>query len=108
MRRHGSQAQGGAQTNAMGRHLVDAVLHRGKALRWRVAAGIHLIGQLLHQRLQLVELGIAGCKKKGISIKSWVGSKIRLQSGTVDGFQQLFALVLPLKLGYARFLGNVL
>jgi hypothetical protein len=92
----------------MGRHLVDAVLHRGKALRWRVAAGIHLIGQLLHQRLQLVELGIAGCKKKGISIKSWVGSKIRLQSGTVDGFQQLFALVLPLKLGYARFLGNVL
>jgi hypothetical protein len=26
--------------------------------------GIHLVGQLLHQRLQLVELGIAGCKKQ--------------------------------------------
>jgi hypothetical protein len=48
MRRHGSQAQGGAQTNAMDGHLVDAVLHRGKALRRRVATGIHLLGQLLH------------------------------------------------------------
>jgi hypothetical protein len=63
VRRHGSQAQGGAQANAMGGHLVDAVLHRGKALRRRVAAGVHLIGLLLHQRLQLVELGVAGCKE---------------------------------------------
>jgi hypothetical protein len=51
MRRHGSQAQGGTQTNAMGGHLVDAVLHRGKAFRRRVTAGIHLLGQLLYQCL---------------------------------------------------------
>jgi hypothetical protein len=37
--------------------------------------GIHLVGQLLHQRLQLVELGVAGCKKQEekISIKSRAG-----------------------------------
>jgi hypothetical protein len=38
------------------------VLHRGEALRRRVTAGVHLVGQLLHQHLQLVELGVAGCK----------------------------------------------
>jgi hypothetical protein len=38
------------------------VLHRSKALCRRVSAGIHLVGQLLHQHLQLVKLGIAGCK----------------------------------------------
>jgi hypothetical protein len=27
------------------------VLHRSKALRWRISAGVHLIGQLLHQHL---------------------------------------------------------
>jgi hypothetical protein len=27
------------------------VLHRSKALRRRVSAGVHLIGQLLHQHL---------------------------------------------------------
>jgi hypothetical protein len=32
-------------------HLVDAVLHRGKALRRRIAAGIHLLGHLLYQHL---------------------------------------------------------
>jgi hypothetical protein len=47
----------------MGGHLVDAVLHRSKAFRRRVAAGVHLVGQLLHQRLQLVELSVAGCKE---------------------------------------------
>jgi hypothetical protein len=26
--------------------------------------GVHLVGQLLHQRLQLVELGITGCKEQ--------------------------------------------
>jgi hypothetical protein len=39
------------------------VLHRSKALRRRVTAGVHLVGQLLHQRLQLVELGVTGCKE---------------------------------------------
>jgi hypothetical protein len=79
VRRHGSQAQGSAQENAMGGHLVDAVLHRSKALRRRVTAGVHLVGQLLHQRLQLVELSIAGCKEQeegGLASKSRVGSKI--------------------------------
>jgi hypothetical protein len=64
VRCHGSQALGGAQTNAMGGHLVDAVLDRGKALHRRVAAGVHLLSQLLYQRLQLVELSITGCKKQ--------------------------------------------
>jgi hypothetical protein len=40
------------------------VLHLGKTLRRRVAAGVHLIGQLLHQRLQLDKLGVAGCKEQ--------------------------------------------
>jgi hypothetical protein len=35
----------------MGGHLVDTVLHRGKALRRRITAGVHLLGQLLYQRL---------------------------------------------------------
>jgi hypothetical protein len=46
----------------MGGHLINAVLHRSKALRRRVTAGVYLVGQLLHQRFQLVELGIAGYK----------------------------------------------
>jgi hypothetical protein len=32
-------------------HLVNTALHRGQALRRRVAVGIHLLGQLLYQRL---------------------------------------------------------
>jgi hypothetical protein len=43
-------------------HLIHAVLHRGKALRRRVSAGVHLVGQLLYQHLYLVELGVTGCK----------------------------------------------
>jgi hypothetical protein len=43
-------------------HFINAVLHRSKTLRRCVSAGVHLVGQLLHQHLQLVELGIAGCK----------------------------------------------
>jgi hypothetical protein len=35
----------------MGGHLVHAVLYRSKALLRRVSAGVHLIGQLLHQCL---------------------------------------------------------
>jgi hypothetical protein len=61
----------------MGGHLVDAVFHRSKALRRCAAVGIHLVSQLLYQRLQLVELGVAGCKRQEekISIKSRAGSK---------------------------------
>jgi hypothetical protein len=51
VRRHGGQAQSGAQADAMGGHFVHAVLHRGKALRRRVSAGVHLVGQLLYQHL---------------------------------------------------------
>jgi hypothetical protein len=81
-------------------HLVHTVLHRGKALRRRVTAGVHLLSQLLYQLLQLVELSVAGCKKKKskISVKSRVESRIN-QSRTVNGFQQLLALVLPFQLG---------
>jgi hypothetical protein len=46
----------------MGGHFINAVLHRSKALRRRVSTGIHLIGQLLHQHLELVELSITGYK----------------------------------------------
>jgi hypothetical protein len=62
---HGGQAQSGAQADAMGSHLVQAVFHRGKALRRRVSTGIHLVSQLLHQHFQLVELGVTGCKVQG-------------------------------------------
>jgi hypothetical protein len=55
---------------------------------------------LLYQLLQLVELSVAGCKKQKskISVKSRVESRIN-QSRTVNGFQQLLALVLPFQLG---------
>jgi hypothetical protein len=49
----------------VGGHLVDAVFHRGKALRGRVSAGVHLVSQLLHQHFQLVELSVSGCKVQG-------------------------------------------
>jgi hypothetical protein len=51
VRRNGGQAQSGAQADAMGGHFVHAVLHRSKAPRRRISAGVHLIGQLLHQHL---------------------------------------------------------
>jgi hypothetical protein len=37
-------------------HLVDTVFHRSKA-----SFSVHLVRQLLHQRLQPVELGVAVC-----------------------------------------------
>jgi hypothetical protein len=42
MRRHGGQAQSGAEADAMDGHLVHAVFHRGEALRWRVAGSVTL------------------------------------------------------------------
>jgi hypothetical protein len=57
----------------MGGHLINSVLHRGKALRRRVTAGVHLVSQLLHQHLQLVELGVAGCKVQKESRKEISG-----------------------------------
>jgi hypothetical protein len=65
VRRHGGQAQSGAQADAVGSHLIHTVLHRGKAFRRRVSAGVHLISQLLHKHFQLVELGVTGCKVQG-------------------------------------------
>jgi hypothetical protein len=62
VRRHGGQAQGGTQADAVSGHLVHAVFHRGKALRRHVSTSVHLVSQLLHQRFQLVELGVTGCK----------------------------------------------
>jgi hypothetical protein len=35
--------------------------HRGDAVHRRVPGGVHLVSQLLHQDLQLVKLGVAGC-----------------------------------------------
>jgi hypothetical protein len=43
-------------------HIIDAVFHRGEAVRRRVPGGVHLVGQLLHQHFQVVKLGAAGCK----------------------------------------------
>jgi hypothetical protein len=62
MRRHGGQARGGAQADAVGSHLVHAVFYRGKALRRCVSTSVHLVSQLLHQHFQLVKLGVAGYK----------------------------------------------
>jgi hypothetical protein len=42
VRRHGSQAQGHAQADAMGGHFINAVLHCSKALRRRVSAAFTL------------------------------------------------------------------
>jgi hypothetical protein len=50
-RRHGGQAQGGAQTDAMQGHLVDAAYYRAKANFQRVSGGVHLVRQLLGQHL---------------------------------------------------------
>jgi hypothetical protein len=51
VRRHGGQAQSGTQADAMGGHFIHTVLHRSEALRRRISAGVHLIGQLLYQHL---------------------------------------------------------
>jgi hypothetical protein len=42
VRRHGGQAQGGAQADVVGSHLVHAVFHRGKVLRRRVSLAFTL------------------------------------------------------------------
>jgi hypothetical protein len=89
MRRYGSQAQGGAQKDAVSSHLVHVVFHRGKALRRRVSTSVHLVSQLLHQHFQLVKLGVAGCKVakqwRLVSKPNWIGGQSR--GRTVDGFQ---------------------
>jgi hypothetical protein len=40
VRRHGGQAQGGAQADAVESHLIDAVFHRGNASCRRVPGSI--------------------------------------------------------------------
>jgi hypothetical protein len=42
-------------------NLINAVLHRGDAVGRCVSGGVHLVRQLLHQRLQTVELAVAVC-----------------------------------------------
>jgi hypothetical protein len=39
MRRHGGQAQGSAQANAVEGHFIDTVFHRGDAVCRRVPGG---------------------------------------------------------------------
>jgi hypothetical protein len=65
MHRHGGQAQGGAEEDAVDSHLVHAIFYRSEALRRRIFRSVHLVSQLLHQHFQLVKLGIAGCKVQG-------------------------------------------
>jgi hypothetical protein len=65
VRRHGSQAQGGAQTDVVEGHLVDAVLHHAKESFRCVSGSVHLVLQLLHQSLQPVELGVVVCNNDG-------------------------------------------
>ena len=43
-------------------HLVDAACHRAKASLGYVSLGVHFVRQLIHQRLQPIELVIAFCK----------------------------------------------
>jgi hypothetical protein len=61
MRRHGVQAQGGAQADAVKDHLIDAVFHRAKASFQCVSGSVYLVRQLLNQRLQPIELGVMIC-----------------------------------------------
>jgi hypothetical protein len=42
VRRHGGQAQGGAQADAVEGHLIDTVFHRGNAVRRRVPGAFTL------------------------------------------------------------------
>jgi hypothetical protein len=65
MHRHGGQAQGGAEADAVDSHLVHTVFYHGEALRRCVSRGVHLVSQLLHQHFQLVKLGVAGCVVQG-------------------------------------------
>jgi hypothetical protein len=46
-------------------HLVDTIFYRTKASFRRVPGNVHLVRQLLHQRLQLVELSVAVCSNYG-------------------------------------------
>jgi hypothetical protein len=46
-------------------HFVDAVFHRAKASFRCVPGSVHLVRQLLHQRLQPVELGVTVCSNYG-------------------------------------------
>jgi hypothetical protein len=62
VRRHGGQAQGGAEVDAVNSHLVHAIFYRGELICWCVPGGVHLVSQLLHQHFQLVKLGVASCK----------------------------------------------
>jgi hypothetical protein len=45
VRRHGGQAQGGAQADAMEGHLIDTVFDRGNAVCRRVPGGVYLVRQ---------------------------------------------------------------
>jgi hypothetical protein len=47
--RHGGQAQGSAEADAVNSYLVHAIFYRGEALRRRVSRSVHLVSQLLHQ-----------------------------------------------------------
>jgi hypothetical protein len=46
-------------------HLVDAVFHRAKESFRSVSRSFHLVRQLLHQRLQPAEFGVAVCSNYG-------------------------------------------
>jgi hypothetical protein len=46
-------------------HLVDAVFHRAKASFRCVSGSVHLVRQLLHQRLQPVEFVVVVCSNYG-------------------------------------------
>jgi hypothetical protein len=48
---HGGQAQGSAQADVVKGHLVNAIFHRAKASLRSVSGSVHLVRQLLHQRL---------------------------------------------------------
>jgi hypothetical protein len=46
------------------------VFHRAKASFRRVSGSVHLVRQLLHQRLQPVEIGVAVCNNYGAMVVS--------------------------------------
>ena len=61
--RHGRQSQRGAKVHTMDGDLIDAAVHRVKACLGSFPLGIHLVGDLVHRRLQTIILCRQGYMK---------------------------------------------
>jgi hypothetical protein len=72
-----------------------------------VSGSVHLVRQLLNQRLQPIELGIAICGGHRATTASSKLVEIEQVAGlTIDDLEQLLALMLPLELGNPGLFGD--